>query len=186
MTARSACRRASVRTGIAVREPRSTQRAPTVSVRPWARIEARIANDAISNTTLRSGAWDSSTNNANSIDATPLGPNQAMNAFSGRRSGLRANASAIATGRATNSRTRMKRSTARALPGSGVVTTSAPNSAKAEICRIALRFSLKRVNARGSSASVTPSAIPATKVETSPLPIVTSASANAINATASA
>ena len=40
---------------------------------------------------------DLRTNRANSIDATPLGPNQAMNSFWGRGSRLLTNASMIAS-----------------------------------------------------------------------------------------
>ena len=64
---------------------RSIHRAPTVSVSPWAMIEARITNAATSKTSDR--RWrprESRTSSANSIEATPLGPNQAMNAFCGR------------------------------------------------------------------------------------------------------
>ena len=47
---------------------------PTVSVSPCATIEARIANDAISNTSAASGTSDRRTSSANSIEATPFGP----------------------------------------------------------------------------------------------------------------
>ena len=57
------------------------QRLPTVSVRPWARIDARITNDAASNKSSLCGTAEFSTSSENSIEATPFGPNQAMKSF---------------------------------------------------------------------------------------------------------
>ena len=68
---------------------RSTQRAPTVSVRPWATIEHRITIAAMSKIVDEAPTSDFRTKSANSIEATPLGPNQAMNAFWGPGSRLR-------------------------------------------------------------------------------------------------
>ena len=88
---------------------RSTS-SPTVSVRPWARIDAMITNDAVSNTSSWWGTAEFSTSRANSMEATPLGPNQAMKSLCGCGSRVPASASRTAAGRATNSAKAMKAS----------------------------------------------------------------------------
>src|ERR687896_110029 len=95
---------------------RSIQRAPTVSVSPCAEIEARITNAATSNTADRSGASDLRTKSANSIEATPFGPNQAMNSFWARGRPVRASDSSSAAGRATSSTNGMKAASAQTEP----------------------------------------------------------------------
>ena len=78
-----------------------------MSVRPWATIEDRITNAAMSKIVDEAPTSDLSTKSANSIEATPLGPNQAMNAFWGPGSRLRRNEIMMASGRATSSARRM-------------------------------------------------------------------------------
>ena len=72
--------------------------APTVSVRPWATIEEMIAIAAMSKISSPLPTLDLSTNRANSIEATPFGPNQAMNAFCGRGMPVADSESCTATG----------------------------------------------------------------------------------------
>ena len=69
----------------ALRVRRPIQRAPTVSVRPWATIEAMIVIAAMSKISSLSSTCDLSTKRAKSIEATPFGPNQAMKSFCGPR-----------------------------------------------------------------------------------------------------
>ena len=89
---------------------RSIQLAPTVSVSPWAAIEQRIVKAATSKIGSRVADLDLRTNSANSIEATPFGPNQAMNSFWGLGRRLFEKASRIAAGRATSSASGMKTS----------------------------------------------------------------------------
>ena len=78
-----------------------------MSVNPCARIEKRIVNAAILNIRGASSAGDFSTISANSIEATPFGPNQAMNPRSDRSKSVPTSEISIATGRATSSARRM-------------------------------------------------------------------------------
>ena len=72
-------------------------------------IEARIVNAATSKISVPFGDAESSTKSANSIDATPFGPNQAMNSLLRPRQPGRGGArSGSPTGRATSSAKAMK------------------------------------------------------------------------------
>ena len=96
---------------------RLIQPAPTVSVSPWAAIEASIVKAATSKISSREPASELSTRRANSIEATPFGPNQAMNSFIGAGIRSRRKESITAAGRAISRATRMNRiSTARSRP----------------------------------------------------------------------
>ena len=75
-------------------------------------IEQRIANAAILKISADSTAADFSTISANSIEATPFGPNQAMKARSGRLKSVPSSETAIATGRATRSASTMNTTSA--------------------------------------------------------------------------
>lgn len=126
---------------------RSIHLAPTVSVSPWAAIEAKITKAAMSKTSVRSGACELSTKRARAStrrpgpepgDEDPLGPPQAA-----AQDGDRPSQEQV---------TRMKAMRASALPSKPVTTISAPKRKKVTTWKIALTFSLKSAKASGQVA----------------------------------
>ena len=151
-------------------------------MRPWAAIEAMIAKAATSKISSASATLDFSTSSANSIEATPFGPNQAMNAFCGRGRPVRTKENITAAGRATTRAKTMNSTSGGIEWWKPVATISAPKTKKVSTWKIALAFSANSTKPSGTSCSAAPSAMPQTKAAISPLPIVDSASPKATRA----
>ena len=107
---------------------RAIHLAPTVSVRPWATIEAMIVIAAMSKISSLLSTCDFRTNSANSIEATPFGPNQAMKAFCGRGIPVRTKESWTARGRARRRAKATNRTSGGMLWSKPVATISAPKT----------------------------------------------------------
>ena len=140
------------------------------------RSRTRITNEAASNTSSLCGTAEFSTSRANSIEATPFGPEPRDEQLEGLRQPVPDSDPRTAAGRATSSAKAMKATSAGMLRSQPVATISAPNRKNVLTWNTALTFSLKRPNASGTSRSTTPSVMPATNAAISPLPIVASAS----------
>src|SRR4051812_39827896 len=154
---------------------RASHWAPTVSVRPWATIEQTIAIAAMSKIRLPSATSDLSTKRAKSIEATPLGPNQAMKSFCGRGMPVLTKEIITASGLATIRTKTTKRISGGMLWWKPVATIRAPKTKKVSTWRIALVFSANSTKPSGTSLSLAAIAMPQTKAAISPFPIVTSA-----------
>ena len=100
-----------------------------------------------------------------------------MNAFCGRGRSVPVSASVTATGRAIASAKTMNAASAAIAPSKPVATMIAPKTKKVSTWKIALTFSEKSEKRSVISCSEMPSVIPRTKAAISPLPKVTSASA---------
>ena len=144
-------------------------------------------NDAASNTTVRFATVELSTRSAKSIDATPFGPNQAMNSLFGIGTLMGRNAKSTATGRATRS-TNATRATSRAVePSHPVVAMRAPKTANVITWKSALSVSLNSRYSPGSVWRTIANAMPPTNTAMSPFAHpLTSAMPKARNASASA
>ena len=117
---------------------------------------------ATSKTSVPFASSASRTRIANSIEATPLGPNQAMNAFCGRGRPVPTKESETAIERATSRAKRMKRTSAPIEASYPVATMTAPKTKKVSTWKIVLRFSEKSAKRSVISCSEKPSVIPAT------------------------
>ena len=109
---------------------RPIQFAPGVSVNPWTMIEVNTTSAARLKIRSPAAMPRLSTSSENVIVATPLGPNQAMNAFVSESSPVRTSAANSATGRARSSVTATIPTAAQPSPNSPSIVSSEPNTTK--------------------------------------------------------